>query len=1238
MKTGLKAGLAAVLLGAICLPAGLSAEDAPPWAARTPLGAGGVVESPIAHPLPPVASLGGGTREACEHVICLEDAVGNGWNGATVDIYVNSVFLGNVTQLAGEPNPVCFAFDADNGDLIEVTFNGGSADEECFYAVFDGVGALLCSHWGDDTSPNCMATGNCLPCVECPCEAVPEGEPGCGPGYDDTFNAGCNETVPVFWPIQSGDIVCGTSGGWLDETNPSAPFSIRDTDWYLLEITEPTELTWTVSAMFPVQTILLDAGPGCDGVLGDQTLMREEAGVCEVATLATPCLIPGQYWLFVSPQSFGPGAATCGDIYVAELTTAPCTISYCSATSTACDEYISKVEFEDINNAGTPCDNYADYTALSTTLERGGSYPITVINGGPAYTADATTVWIDWNQDQHFANDEATGLPTGDGGTTFSGTIDVPVDAPLGATRLRVRLEWAGFEVAGPCGIADWGEVEDYTVDVIDSTTLALVPEKTCYRVGETARVEIWMRSIAEDISGGQFFLNYDTNFLAVPAGTPAAIVPGDPPMTRQVFECSVAEQTGSCAGGVAGEIGYAVGAATEGDSVTGTHLLATIEFTVLQDICDFADRVTWRTNSPPTRLTTLPFGIVTPPLVASAGADMTSPEIVGFPADMTLTCADLIPAPDVGLVTATDNCSSLITVTHEGDFLTGGSGCPCDPYNVRRIYRAADHCGNYVEDFQVFTIVDDVPPVLTGCPADVTVECDAVPPAGPVSATDNCDPLVELSLLEEITPGICPDTYTLTRTWTATDDCGNEASCVQVVTVQDTTPPLITQPPTPTTVECDGTGIDAQIAAWLAGQGGATATDNCGAVTWTHDYATANFVPECGGTGYVDVVFTATDDCNHSTVAAPARFTIDDTTPPVITCPGNAGPFNATAPGCTYTYTWSPATAIDACEGDLSGSIMYEIDELDDGSVEATINATTYTFPVGISRVTAVVADGCLPPVSCSFLVEVLGYNDLVVTVELEGDIAPPGVTRCVEFEFYTNCATPPVVVDKDLVFMRDGTSGSPTFGFGIAAASFTLADGVPCSVDGYTCVRVQDEYHTLTRQVAPVVASGGYAVECTLANGKHLLQGDYYDDIMLDNTSTDYIDILDFGVWFNEFGAIYSGDTLCTYPDMWHANASGYGESDITNYSFVANNFLAIGETCCTTRETGQPLRSITVEELRRRGLTTLIDLDVNGDRVFDMTDVNLLLEDPIPQPRADRFDARRPGNRLNSRRPPR
>ena len=61
--------------------------------------------------------------------------------------------------------------------------------------------------------------------------------------------------------------------------------------------------------------------------------------------------------------------------------------------------------------------------------------------------------------------------------------------------------------------------------------------------------------------------------------------------------------------------------------------------------------------------------------------------------------------------------------------------------------------------------------------PEDATVECDeSTDPAdtGEATATDNCNGET-VSYSDEIVPGECEGEYTILRTWTAVDACGNE-------------------------------------------------------------------------------------------------------------------------------------------------------------------------------------------------------------------------------------------------------------------------------------------------------------------------------------------------------------------------------------------------------------------------------------------------------------------------------
>jgi len=89
----------------------------------------------------------------------------------------------------------------------------------------------------------------------------------------------------------------------------------------------------------------------------------------------------------------------------------------------------------------------------------------------------------------------------------------------------------------------------------------------------------------------------------------------------------------------------------------------------------------------------------------------------------------------------------------------------------------------------------DTTKPTLINIPPDETIHCDETISSPPlVSAFDNC-PAISISVAEASNQGedgCSLYDYVLTRTWTATDVCGNSTSAQQVINVEDVIAPDI--------------------------------------------------------------------------------------------------------------------------------------------------------------------------------------------------------------------------------------------------------------------------------------------------------------------------------------------------------------------------------------------------------------------------------------------------------------
>jgi hypothetical protein len=179
----------------------------------------------------------------------------------------------------------------------------------------------------------------------------------------------------------------------------------------------------------------------------------------------------------------------------------------------------------------------------------------------------------------------------------------------------------------------------------------------------------------------------------------------------------------------------------------------------------------------------------------------------------------------------------------------------------VSRTYTITDSRGISDECIQTFTFTIDTdgPSFNEALPANMTVECDAVPTAAVLTASDNCTPVVEVDFIETRTNSPCLHTYTLTRVWSAEDDCGNPVSHTQVITVEDTQAPALVCSTVTVTMDDDLGNIildDTDLMGVIAGT-----EDNCDA-DFTSFFSQLNF--DCSdidpATNQITVDVTAVD------------------------------------------------------------------------------------------------------------------------------------------------------------------------------------------------------------------------------------------------------------------------------------------------------------------------------------------------------------------------------------------
>ncbi len=134
------------------------------------------------------------------------------------------------------------------------------------------------------------------------------------------------------------------------------------------------------------------------------------------------------------------------------------------------------------------------------------------------------------------------------------------------------------------------------------------------------------------------------------------------------------------------------------------------------------------------------------------------------------------------------------VTMNYNGEFnYTAITNiCGLDKFSYQ-VFEPGKTCCDTATVHLVFN--DTIAPKLLNVPADLTVSCDEeIPVYLNVTASDNC-PFIRIRKSEDSTKGedeCANESYITTRTWTATDLCGNSISDEQLIHVQDFTAPDI--------------------------------------------------------------------------------------------------------------------------------------------------------------------------------------------------------------------------------------------------------------------------------------------------------------------------------------------------------------------------------------------------------------------------------------------------------------
>ncbi|XOV67735.1 MAG: T9SS type A sorting domain-containing protein [Fluviicola sp.] len=421
-----------------------------------------------------------------------------------------------------------------------------------------------------------------------------------------------------------------------------------------------------------------------------------------------------------------------------------------------------------------------------------------------------------------------------------------------------------------------------------------------------------------------------------------------------------------------------------------------------------------------------------------------------------TITSGDL----DGG---SADNCGIASLSISQASFTCADVGANTVTLTV------TDASGNTDECTSTVTVVDSVTP--TAVCQDITVYLDATGNASITAAdvdggsTDNCG---APSLGVDVSAFTCANVGANTVTLTATDGSGNVSTCTAVVTIADTTSPVlptlsdivaecsVTVTAPTTTDNCSGTvtGTTSDPLTY--------STEGTYVITWTFDdgngnitTATQNVILDDVTAPVVPTLADLTDECSV-TATAPTTTdncagTVTGTTADPLTYntqgtfvitwtfdDGNGNTSTATQNVIINDVTLPTATNIDTAYAECIGDVPVDITLVDDEADNCGVPTVTYVGDVASN------GTGCGDTITRTYNVSDDAGNNINVTqIIVLNDVTPPTASNPITLNVVCLADVPSSTGATSWVTDEADNCGTPT----VTWVSDVSSNGTGCN-----------------------------------------------------------------------------------------------------------------------------------------------------------------------------------------------